>query len=59
MKNGDMVLFIDGKKKKYGYVLCEYGFGYIVKGIKPNKQYLVDKKDLKRIGGMERWKNIY
>lgn len=54
MKNGDMALFIDGKKKKYGYVLCEYGSGYIVKGIKPNKQYLVDKKDLKRIGGMER-----
>lgn len=55
MKSGDMVLFIDNKKKRYGYILCKYGIGYLVKGIKPNKQYLVDKKDLKRIGGLERW----
>lgn len=54
MKSGDMVLFIDSKKKRYGYILCEYGIGYLVKGIKPKKQYLVDKKDLKRIGGLER-----
>lgn len=58
MKRGDMVLFIDNKKKRYGYILCEYEIGYLVKGIRPKKQYLVDKKDLKRIGGMERWKII-
>lgn len=61
MKEGDLIKFRDEKKKeKYGVILHDYKLFYHVRGIKPNKQYKLEKKDvICVIGGMERWKNIY
>lgn len=56
MKSGDMIKFLDDKKKqKYGVVLYDYKLFLHVRGIKPNKQYKLNKKDvICKIGGMER-----
>ena len=45
----------DKKKQKYGVVLYDYKTFLHVRGIKPNKQYKLNKKDIIcKIGGMER-----
>ena len=56
MKSGDLIKFLDDKKKqKYGVILCDYKEFIQVRGIKPNKQYRLSKKDIIcKIGGMER-----
>ena len=60
MKPGDLIKFLDDKKKqKYGVVLYDYKYFLHVRGIKPNKQYKLNKKDvICKIGGMERWNII-
>lgn len=55
MKTGDFVKFKDEKKKvKYGVILHKYNEKYHIRGIKPKRYYLLEKKDLKLIGGLER-----
>ena len=55
MKEGGIIKFIDeNKKQKYGVILHDYKLFYHVRGIKPNKQYKLDKKKvICTIGGME------
>lgn len=56
MITGDMVEFIYSKEKRKGYVIQDLENGlYLVKGIKPFKYYLIQRKDIKKLGGMERW----
>lgn len=56
MKEGDLIKFINEKKQqKYGVILHDYKTYYHVRGIKPNKQYKLEKKQIVCIiGGMER-----
>ena len=60
MKSGDLIKFKDkNNKQKYGVVLYDYKYFLHVRGIKPNKQYKLNKKDMIcKIGGMERWNII-
>ena len=46
---GKIIEFKYNRKKKYGYILYDYGEWYHVKGFKPYTEYKVLKKDI--IGG--------
>lgn len=54
MKPGDLVKFKIENKVKYGLILYEYKTKYHIKGFKPKKYYLLEKKELSKIGGLER-----
>ena len=55
MKEGDIIKFRCKDKIRYGYVIGMYDLLFLVKGFKPNKQYLVSRKEIiNKIGGIER-----
>ena len=55
MKEGDLIKFRYKDKIRYGYIIGIYDLLFIVKGFKPNKQYLLSRKEIvNKIGGLER-----
>ena len=46
MKEGDLIKFRYKDKIRYGYIIGMYDLLFIVKGFKPNKQYLLSRKEI-------------
>ena len=56
MKERDLIKFRYKDKIRDGYVIGMYDWLFIIKGFKPNKQYLLSRKEIiNKIGGLERW----